>query len=137
MKNLVRAAWPPAIAVLGAVPIVAARASANSGNPSGPPETSVAIVAVAVALLVAAWVRYRDDIHEWWKASMAEANEQKAAREKARKPAKASAPDESDADEGWTRKTTGMRTTMSRSGMRKRTKKLRGMTRTTTRTRHD
>ena len=99
MKNLVRAAWPPAIAVLGVVPIVAARASVNSGNPSGPPETSVAIVAVAVALLVAAWVRYRDDIHEWWKASMAEANEQKAAREKARNPSKGSASDQSDADD--------------------------------------
>jgi hypothetical protein len=105
MKNLVRAAWPPAIAVLGVLPIVAAWAAAKNGNPTSPPEAAAAVAVVLVSVLVGAWVRYRDDIHAWWKASMAEANEQKAARSKARTPSTSADDDEEtwddEDDEDW------------------------------------
>jgi hypothetical protein len=111
MKNVIRAAWPPAIALLGVVPIIAAYAAVNGGNPPWSAELAGAVGAVLVSVLVAVWVRFREDIHDWWKASMEEAKDQRSARDEqkaTRRPAsaKAAAADEDDDeddedDESW------------------------------------
>jgi hypothetical protein len=67
MRLAFRSAWPPGIAVLGALPVLAARAAVDDGG-SGP--AAAAAVAAAVAslfVLVCGWVRVRDKIAAWWK----------------------------------------------------------------------
>ena len=104
MKNVIRAAWPPAIALLGAVPIIAAYAAVNAGNPPWAAELAAALGAVLVSVLVAVWVRFREDIHDWWKASMEDAKDQRTARDEqkaARRPAAASDASTDEDDESW------------------------------------
>ncbi len=84
MKSALRAAWPPALAILGAAPFAVARAVAQHPNPWERPTIFMAIGVVGVAGLVGAWVRYREDIHEWWALSKEEAMATQAARQKAR-----------------------------------------------------
>jgi hypothetical protein len=59
-----RAAWPPAIAVLGTSAALAARESGLGAALFG------GLALVAVATLVALWVRYRDDAHAWWSTQL-------------------------------------------------------------------
>jgi hypothetical protein len=68
-RLLFRTVWPPAIAVIGMVPVLFARGAARS---SGAPVTaalSASIPVVILCVLVFVWVRYRADLHR----SMAEA----------------------------------------------------------------
>ena len=67
MRTVVRTAWPPGMAVLGTLPLLAARA-AERGVSDPPPMAAamnVTLPLVALAVLVAGWVRFHDDIHEW------------------------------------------------------------------------
>lgn len=81
VKNVIRAVWPPAIAIVGALPFLAAWAAADAGDPPWSSEASAAFGAVFVAVLVGVWVRYREDISDWWRASMEEAKEQRTAKD--------------------------------------------------------
>jgi hypothetical protein len=66
MRVVYRTAWPPAIAVLGATPVLAAReAIGNGGSGVGAALFGGAAMA-AITALVAGWVRVRDDIASWW-----------------------------------------------------------------------
>ena len=68
-RTVFRTAWPPGLAVLGTLPLLAARA-AERGVSDPPPmaaATTVALPLLAVAALVGGWVRFRDDIHRWIK----------------------------------------------------------------------
>ncbi len=73
-RTVTRTAWPPGLAVLGTLPLLAARASVEGVQ--DPPPLAAAATAVlpllVVAFLLAGWVRFRDDIHRW----MADAAEQ-------------------------------------------------------------
>ena len=82
MKNGVRTAWPPGVAILGVMPIFAARLAVQKHVAPWQPEIIVAIAVVVVAGFVAAWVRFREDLHAWWKNAMAEAKQQQSARAK-------------------------------------------------------
>jgi hypothetical protein len=62
-RVLFRAAWPPAIAVIGLLPVVTAHRAEVAGNPSIPVLLSTAVSVVVLAAIVAAWVRFRADIH--------------------------------------------------------------------------
>lgn len=62
-QALFRAAWPPAVATLGFVPILVARSVAGDGEPLTAAVNAAAVVLVVV-ILVFAWVRYRQDIRE-------------------------------------------------------------------------
>lgn len=74
MRVAFRAVWPPAIAVLGSAPVLAARVAVEDGNP-GPAAAASAAFGVAVLFaLVCGWVRVRDRIAEWWRSSMEQAN---------------------------------------------------------------
>jgi len=60
-QALFRAAWPPAVATLGLVPILVARSVSGDGEPL-PAAVNAAAVVLVIVILVFAWVRYRHDI---------------------------------------------------------------------------
>lgn len=116
MKNVIRAAWPPVISIIGTLAFLAAFASTNAGSSPWNAAAIAAIGGTLVALCVAIWVRYREDIHAWWSESMKEAQQQRSAKDEARSkrstPAKAKSPSakrsdpdpediEDDSDEDW------------------------------------
>jgi hypothetical protein len=73
-RTVIRTALPPALAVLGTMPLLAARASAEGAGV--PPPTAAAmnvmIPLAFVVVIVGGYVRFRDEIRTW----MAEASEQ-------------------------------------------------------------
>lgn len=75
MKNALRTAWPPALAIAGTVPTLVARALVAKGKPFAGPEIAVAVALVAAFVISAGWVRFRADIHQWWTDLMAEASQ--------------------------------------------------------------
>lgn len=68
-RLLFRTVWPPAVAVIGMLPLLAARAAAEQGRRPGPSVTTFAIPVVVLCMAVFGWVRFREDIHR----AMAEA----------------------------------------------------------------
>ena len=73
MRIVVRAIWPPALAVLGTLPVLAARVAAENGRPAASAAGTAAVGVVVVFVLVGIWVRLRDRMHAWWKAAMDQA----------------------------------------------------------------
>lgn len=72
VKNLVRTVLPPAVAVVGVLPLLAGRHPAPHLGPLGATAATLPEV-LFVALLALSWVRYRDRAVEWWHQSMEEA----------------------------------------------------------------
>jgi hypothetical protein len=73
-RTVIRTALPPAIAILGLTPLLAARASFE-GIQEPPPlnaAMSLALPLALVVILVAGYIRFRDEIRQW----MADASEQ-------------------------------------------------------------
>ena len=105
MKNVLRAAWPPLLSILGVMPFLAAWASLHAGRSPWGNEAAASIGASAVAIFVGIWVRYREDLHEWWKASMEEAKTQRTSKDDQRaarsKPASTRHDDTDDSDDVW------------------------------------
>jgi hypothetical protein len=62
-RVLLRTAWPPAIAVLGLLPVAIAHRAENNGAPAIPVLLSTAVSVLVLGGIVAAWVRFRADIH--------------------------------------------------------------------------
>lgn len=88
MRTVYRAAWPPGMAVLGTLPLVAARAAAErAARPAGGAETLAPIAAAVLTslpllllvALVAGWARFHDQIHAWIAEAMEQASPAKAA----------------------------------------------------------
>lgn len=79
VKTVVRTAWPPAMAIVGVVPLLLARAADRSidGDPLGAVLLG-AIPLVVVVVLVGGWVRFHDAIHEWIKNALEQASPTKA-----------------------------------------------------------
>lgn len=71
MRLAVRTAWPPAVAVIGAAPVVMARAAVADGQTALAGAQPVVVGALVLLALICGWVRVRDDIAAWWKAQMA------------------------------------------------------------------
>jgi len=79
-RTVFRTAWPPGLAVLGTVPLLAARA-AERGASEPPPLAAAATVALPLLVLVVilgGWVRFRDDIHAWIKTASEQMSPTKA-----------------------------------------------------------
>ena len=70
MRLAFRTAWPPAIAVLGAAPLLLARDAVDQGRGGAAGALPVALAVVALFAIVCGWVRVRDDISEWWSQQM-------------------------------------------------------------------
>jgi hypothetical protein len=77
LRLMIRTAWPPLIAVLGASPIVLARAASEDGRPEIAGAQPMVTAAVLLFALICGWVRVREDVAAWWKAQMAMAQPQR------------------------------------------------------------
>lgn len=73
-RTVFRTALPPALAMLGLLPLLAARASAQGAGTPPPMAAAmnVSIILSVIVVLIGGWVRFRDDIKQW----MADASEQ-------------------------------------------------------------
>ncbi|HEX2575954.1 MAG TPA: hypothetical protein VHK88_06360 [Aquihabitans sp.] len=79
-RTVIRTAWPPGLAVIGTLPLLAARA-AERGISDPPPLTALATVALPLGtllVLLGGWVRLRDDIHAWIKQATDQMSPSKA-----------------------------------------------------------
>jgi hypothetical protein len=70
MRLLFRLVWPPAIAVGCTLPVLLARGAAEAGRPPAEAALQGVLPAVGLAVLVAAWARYRQDVARWWAAQL-------------------------------------------------------------------
>ncbi|MGQ0432234.1 MAG: hypothetical protein ACT452_07490 [Microthrixaceae bacterium] len=76
IRVLIRTAWPPAVAVSGATPIVLARAAVEDGRDAWTGAQPLLLVVSLLFVLICGWVRVRDDIAVWWRSQMAAAQPQ-------------------------------------------------------------
>jgi len=67
IRTVYRTALPPAMAIIGTLPLLAGRASVQGIEepPPVPAAFSIALVMVVVTVLVGGWVHFRDDIKAW------------------------------------------------------------------------
>jgi hypothetical protein len=70
MRLVYRTAWPPAMAIIGIVPVLAARTAARAGAPAAPFALAAGGVVLVLFVIVCGWVRERERVHAWWRAQM-------------------------------------------------------------------
>jgi hypothetical protein len=70
MRLVYRTAWPPAMAIIGIVPVLAARTAARAGAPAAPFALAAGGVVIVLFVIVCGWVRERERVHAWWRAQM-------------------------------------------------------------------
>lgn len=73
MRMMYRLAFPPALAVFGAAPVLLARSALDRGRPPAEAAMSLLGPTLFVVTLVGGWVRFRDDIKQWWSTQMDQA----------------------------------------------------------------
>jgi hypothetical protein len=69
-----RTGWPPALAVIGTLPVLAARAAARNDMPAAQGALAAGVGVLILFVVVCGWVRMRSRIHAWFKAQMELAN---------------------------------------------------------------
>lgn len=62
-RLLFRTVWPPAIAVIGMLPLIAARSAERHVQDPTSAVMTISIPVVILAMAVFGWVRFRADIH--------------------------------------------------------------------------
>jgi hypothetical protein len=70
MRLAFRTAWPPGLAVIGTLPVLAARAAVEDGRPGLPVAATAGLAVAALFALVCGWVRLRDEIGGWFQDQM-------------------------------------------------------------------
>jgi hypothetical protein len=70
MRLVYRTAWPPAMAIIGTAPVLAARTAARHGAPAAPVALAAGGGVLVLFILVCGWVRERERVHAWWRAQM-------------------------------------------------------------------
>lgn len=80
MKLAFRTAWPLIVAIIGTLPVVAARRANTTGNPPLPVAAQAGIAALLVACFIGAWLKFREPARAWWKSFQDEG--QQAAKER-------------------------------------------------------
>jgi hypothetical protein len=70
MRLAARTAWPPAVAIIGAVPVVVARAAAHNGSQPAPAAAATGGGVVLLFALIVGWVRVRAELHGWFRSQM-------------------------------------------------------------------
>jgi hypothetical protein len=74
MRLAFRTVWPPALATLGAAPVLAARIAVDDGG-SGPEAALFAGLLVAVLFgLVCGWIRVAEQVRAWMRSNMEQAS---------------------------------------------------------------
>ncbi len=66
MRLAFRTAWPPAIAIIGVLPVFFARDAIEQGRTGASGAAPVAVLMAVLFTVVCGWVRVRDDIGTWW-----------------------------------------------------------------------
>lgn len=99
-KMVLRTAWPPLLAISGAVPLLVVRAAQEAGRPALPGAAVVWGLVAALAALVVAWVHQRQALHQWWADAMeAGANQRRSTTDDADDDVEAADVEANDADE--------------------------------------
>jgi hypothetical protein len=70
MRLAFRTGWPPALAIIGALPVLAARTAARNNVPAATAALAAGAGVLVLFVLVCGWVRVRAGIHAWWRAQM-------------------------------------------------------------------
>jgi hypothetical protein len=68
MGSLIRAVWPPLIAIAGSLPIIVIRESVESDSVVLGDALRTALAVGIVLFLTVGWVRQRDNIRRWWRS---------------------------------------------------------------------
>ncbi|HEU5085106.1 MAG TPA: hypothetical protein VFU14_17320 [Acidimicrobiales bacterium] len=66
MRLVYKLAFPPALAAAGFAPVLLARQAVEGGTDPAHAATSIAVLVALAACAVAAWVRHRDGLSDWW-----------------------------------------------------------------------
>jgi hypothetical protein len=66
IKLLVRAVWSPALVLVGLTPLLIARAAARHGSSPGPVAAANTILPLMVGILGLGWLRFREQVHEYF-----------------------------------------------------------------------
>ncbi|MFI5041594.1 MAG: hypothetical protein ACHQNA_07055, partial [Acidimicrobiales bacterium] len=69
VKLVLRAIWSPALVLLGLTPLLVARSALHRGASPGQAALSGAIFPVMVGVLGLGWLRFREDVHEYFRMS--------------------------------------------------------------------
>jgi hypothetical protein len=77
MRLAFRTAWPPGIAVAGATAVLFARNAFERGDPAIIGAQTIWLPMVVLFGLIVGWVRFREDIHAWFRESMKAAEDQR------------------------------------------------------------
>lgn len=79
-RTVFRTVWPPGLAVIGTLPLLAARAAEQGASepPPIPAAINVTLPLLLIVGLLAGWVRFRDDIQAFMKDAMEQASPSKA-----------------------------------------------------------
>lgn len=79
-RTVFRTAWPPGLAVIGTLPLLAARAAQQGASepPPVPAAINVTLPLLIIVGLLGGWVRFRDDIQAFMKDAMEQASPSKA-----------------------------------------------------------
>jgi hypothetical protein len=80
MKLAFRTAWPMIVAIIGTLPVVAARRAHTNGMSPIPAAAQAGVAALLVAAMTVAWLRFREPAKAWWRRYMEEG--QKAAKDR-------------------------------------------------------
>ena len=96
MATVLRAGWPPAVAVVGTLPMLAARSAHLHGHPVVGPEIAASIGVLVLSALALWWVRMQERLSLWWAALMEEGMAQQKARTEAREASRNARNDEDD-----------------------------------------
>jgi hypothetical protein len=80
MKLAFRTAWPLIVALIGTLPVVAARRAFTNGGAPVQAAAQAGVAALLVAGMTVAWLRFREPARAWWKGYMEEG--QQAARDR-------------------------------------------------------
>lgn len=69
MRIAIRTGWPPALAILGTTPLLAARNVLDGAGEAGPLDAafSAATLLYAVLALTGGWLLVREDLQRWWR----------------------------------------------------------------------
>jgi hypothetical protein len=78
LRVVVRAIWPLVVAVVGTLPVVAARAALDAEANEVAAALQAAMAVALLSALVVAWVRYRERAKAWWRRTLEESQAARA-----------------------------------------------------------